>query len=81
MQRIAEDREGYTFLAPILASLMGSNVYARDLHARDTLLFRNYVNRSVYLLRPSSSDLGARLLVLPLSLDSARADWRATKEF
>jgi Dolichyl-phosphate-mannose-protein mannosyltransferase len=81
MQRIAEDRRGYTFLAPILASSMGSNVYARDLHARDTLLFRMYGNRSVYVLRPASSDIGAHLLLIPLSLDSARADWRATNEF
>jgi hypothetical protein len=81
VQRIAEDRHGYTFLAPILASSTESNVYARDLHARDTLLFRNYGGRTVYVLRPASTDLGAPLLLVPLSLDSARAEWRATNEF
>jgi hypothetical protein len=80
-QRIAEDRSGYTFYAPILASSRGSNVYARDLHARDTLLFRMYGNRPVYILRPASSEVGARLLLKPLSLDSAQVEWRATTMF
>jgi dolichyl-phosphate-mannose-protein mannosyltransferase len=81
MQRIIEDRSGYTFLAPILAVSIGSNVYARDLHARDTLLVSIYGGRKVYVLRPASNDLGAHLVLIPLSLDSARADWRAPSEF
>ncbi len=75
-QRITEDRAGYTFLAPALAMNPGTNVYARDLHQRDSLLFQDFPGRPVYLLRPRTSDLGAPLELTPLSLDSARADWR-----
>lgn len=74
-RRILEDRAGYSFLAPLLAREAGSNVYARDLHARDTLLLQRYPERPTYLLRAASSDVGATLLLEPLRLDSARAEW------
>jgi hypothetical protein len=74
--RLVEDRAGYTFLAPILASRRGSNVYARDLHDRDTLLLQAYRGRAVYVLRPASSGIGAPLELVPLARDSALADWR-----
>jgi hypothetical protein len=74
-RRILEDRGGYTFLAPLLARDPGSNVYARDLHARDTLLLARYPGRAMYLLRAASSGVGAPLVLEPLPLDSARAEW------
>jgi hypothetical protein len=74
-QRILEDRGGYTFLAPVLARDAGTNLYARDLHARDTLLMRRYADRPVYVLRATSSGVGAPLVLEPLRLDSARAEW------
>jgi 4-amino-4-deoxy-L-arabinose transferase-like glycosyltransferase len=74
-RRILEDRAGYSFLAPLLARDVGSNVYARDLHARDTLLLQRHPDRPVYLLRAVSSEVGARLYLEPLRLDSARAEW------
>jgi hypothetical protein len=74
-RRLEEDRRGYTFLAPLLAHDVGSNVYARDLHARDTLLMQRYADRRVYLLRAESNAMGARLMLEPVSLDSARAEW------
>ena len=74
-RRILEDRAGYAFFAPLLAGDAGSNIYARDLHARDTLLLARYPERPVYLLRGESSEVGARLLLEPLKLDSARAEW------
>lgn len=74
-RRIVEDRAGYSFLAPLLARDAGSNVYARDLHARDTLLLQRYAGRSLFLLRAASSDVGAPLLLEPVRLDSARAEW------
>jgi hypothetical protein len=77
-RRIVEDRAGYTFFAPLLARDAGSNIYARDLHARDTLLFARYPERPVFLLRAVSSEMGARLLLEPLKLDSARAEWAGT---
>jgi hypothetical protein len=75
VRRIAEDHAGYTFLAPLLAVDHGSNVYARDLHARDSVLLRAYEGRPVYVLRPASSRVGAPLELHPLALDSARAEW------
>jgi hypothetical protein len=77
VRRLLEDRAGYTFLAPLLAVNHGSNVYARDLHARDTLLLRAFPTRPVYLLRAASSDVGAPLVLVPLAVDSARAEWGA----
>jgi len=77
-RRLLEDRGGYTFLTPLLARDVGSNIYARDLHARDTLLLRRYAHRSVYVLRAMSSAAGAPLLLEPLAMDSARAEWAGT---
>ncbi|HEX7123631.1 MAG TPA: hypothetical protein VF178_14745 [Gemmatimonadaceae bacterium] len=74
-QRLLEDRAGYTFLAPILARDPGTNVYARDLHARDTLLFAMYPERPVYVLRAASPAVGAPLVLYPFSADSARRAW------
>lgn len=74
-RRLLEDRGGYTFLTPLLAQDIGTNIYARDLHARDTLLLRRYANRSVYVLRGMSGGVGASLLLEPLRMDSARAEW------
>lgn len=79
-RRIAEDVAGYTFLAPLLAVNPGSNLYARDLHARDTLLLRAFAGRQVYVLRPSSSRIGALLELVPFAEDSARAEWARTRE-
>lgn len=78
LRRIAEDRAGYSFFAPLLARDMGANVYARDLHARDTLLLQRYPNRPVYLLRAMSSEIGAPLVLERVRMDSARAEWAET---
>ena len=77
-RRIVEDRAGFSFLAPLLARAGGSNVYARDLHARDTLLLQRYAGRPLFLLRAASSDIGASLVLEPMRLDSARAEWAQT---
>ena len=74
-RRLLEDRGGYAFFAPLLARDPGSNVYARDLHARDTLLLQRYAGRPLYLLRTTSSEVGSPLMLEPLSLDSARSEW------
>jgi len=76
-RRILEDRGGYAFFAPLLARDGGTNIYARDLHARDTLLLQRYADRAVYVLRAASSEVGAPLVLEPLALDSARAEWAA----
>ncbi len=76
-RRILEDRAGYTFLAPLLARDPGSNRYARDLHGRDTLLLTGNGGKPVWLLRASSSRVGAPLILEPVNMDSARAEWRS----
>jgi hypothetical protein len=75
MERILEDRGGYTFLTPIHAADPGTNVYVRDLHERDTLLLETYRGRSLYLLRATSPEIGAPLTLIPLAADSLRAAW------
>jgi hypothetical protein len=74
-RRVFEDRGGFASFAPLLARDVGSNVYARDLHARDTLLLQRFVDRPVYLLRTQSSEPGLPLMLERLSVDSARAEW------
>jgi hypothetical protein len=75
LRRIAEDRAGFTLFAPLLIAQRGSNLYARDLHARDTLLVRANPGKRFYLLRSRSSEPGATLTLVPLSLDSLRQEW------
>ena len=50
-------------------------MYARDLHARDTVLLKRYPSRAVYLVRPPSDAEGVLPRFWPLSRDSLRAAW------
>ena len=75
VQRLSEDRGGFTLLAPLLYADWGQNVYARDMHARNLALLRRYPNRPVYLLRPPTSATGARPELYPLSRDSLQMAW------
>jgi hypothetical protein len=59
----------------LLARDPGTNLYARDLHGRDTLLLAGHGGGAVWLLRAASSAVGAPLVLEPVNLDSARADW------
>lgn len=72
-RRLLEDRAGFTVFLPVLARPWGDNVYARDLHARDSLLVQRHPGRPVYLLRTDAA--GERLVLVPISVDSLRADW------
>ncbi len=74
--RIADDQRGFTLLGPLLLARDG-NVYARDLHARDTLLLRTYPQRPVFLLRPASPAVGAPPHFERLDRDSLWAAARA----
>lgn len=78
-QRIAEDRLGFTLLAPLLYADWGTNVYARDMHARNLALVRRYPGRSIYLLRPPSNATGALPQLYPLRRDSLQAVWGAVE--
>jgi hypothetical protein len=59
LQRITDDRRGFTLLTPLFLAGSDGTLYARDLHERDTLLLAEYPMRSVWLLRPADSSSGA----------------------
>lgn len=72
----AEEREGFTLLAPRLLDRT-DNIYARDLGGRDTLLLRAHPARPVFRLRAAGSEVGAPLIFERLSRDSIVAAARA----
>ena len=74
MRRIAGDRAG-TFNINAVLLERGSNIYARDLEARDSLLLHAFPDRPVYLLRPSSGVVGSPPRFIPLSRDSLWVAW------
>ena len=74
-QRIQEDRNGVTILAPLLYANWGSNVYARDMHDRNLTLLRRHPDRAVFLLRPRTNQTGAPVELYPLRRDSLIAVW------
>jgi hypothetical protein len=76
LARINDDRAGFTLFTPLLLAHGGGNIYARDLHERDTLLLQAYPGRPVYLLRPASADIGEPPRFYPLSRDSLEQAWR-----
>lgn len=67
--QVARERAGYTLLAPRLLD-RSDNVYVRDLGARDTLLLMRYPTRPVFVLAPSSAEVGAPLQFTPLSREA-----------
>ena len=76
VQRLAEDRGGFTLLAPLLAMDWGSNIYARDMHERNIHLLREHPERPLYLLRPTTAAAGAPPVLFPLRRDSVLAAWQ-----
>lgn len=76
LARIDEDRVGYTHLAPLLLERGSGNVYARDLHAHDSLMTAAYPTRAVYLLRRRGAMPDSAFEWLPLKRDSLVATWR-----
>ena len=77
--RMNEDRAGYMHYAPLLLERANGNVYARDLHARDSLLLAEYPNRPVFLLRHHGTDVESPMEWLPLRRDSLFAAWRGAR--
>lgn len=76
LQRIAEDRAGFLHYAPLRLVTAGGNVYARDLHARDSLLLAEYPGRPVYLLTRAGIRVDDPLVFVALNRDSLYALWR-----
>lgn len=59
VEHIEEDRGGFTLFAPFLLAHGGGNIYARDLGEENALLTEQYPDRTAYLLKPTSSEVGA----------------------
>jgi hypothetical protein len=79
VQRINEDRAGFTLLPPLLLAQYGGNVFVRDLHERNAWLLSRYPNRPLYLLRPPTSAEGSSPRFYPLSRDSLVRAWRSAR--
>jgi len=75
--RVLEDRAGFTLATSTLANAPTSNLFVRDLHARDTVLVKEYHERPFYLLRPISAENDAPLILEPLKRDSVAAEWKS----
>jgi hypothetical protein len=75
VRRVEEDRSGFTVFLPFLVADGENVVYARDLHARDTVLLARYPSRAVYLVRPPTDSEGVTPRFWLLSRDSLRAAW------
>jgi hypothetical protein len=69
-ERIAEDKRGVALYPLVLAEARGSNLYARDLGARNVLLANRYPERRAFLLTRRGPD-GADYVLQPLTLHSA----------
>ncbi len=77
VRRIEEDRAGFLHYVPLRLITTGDNVYARDLHARDSLLLAEFPDRSVYLLTRVGTRVDDPVVFQPLRRDSLAAAWRA----
>jgi hypothetical protein len=75
--RINEDRAGYMHFAPLLLERANGNVYARDLHGRDSLLLFEFPTRPVFLLRHHGTDVESPMEWIPLRRDSLFGAWRS----
>ena len=75
IRRIEEDRAGFTVYLPFLVADGENVVYARDLHARDSLLLARYPSRTVHLVRPASDSEGVLPRFWPVRRDSLMAAW------
>jgi hypothetical protein len=76
LARRREDQQGFTLFPPLLLA-RGDNIYARDLHGRDSLLLQSNPDRPVYLLKPSGPTEGEAPAFYPVIRDSAYAAWAA----
>ncbi|HVE77234.1 MAG TPA: hypothetical protein VNA89_00095 [Gemmatimonadaceae bacterium] len=75
-ERLRDDASGFTLFAPLLVRRGGGNLYARDLHERDTLLLARHPDRPVFLLKPADAAEGSLPRFFPVSRDSL---WRAAR--
>ena len=76
-RRLADDSAGFTLYAPATLVHSDGNVYARDLHGRDSTLASSFARRTIFLLKHSPIDSTAPARLYRVDIDSARAAWRA----
>ncbi len=74
-ERVQESSAGLVPLAPLLLSGGPTNIYVRDLHARDSVLLKQYPNRPIFLVRRDSSAAGITLRYHRASRDSLIGSW------
>lgn len=79
VRRLQEDHAGFTVYLPFIVAESDNVVYARDLHARDSVLLARYPSRPVYLVRPPTDGDGVPPRFWRVSRDSLRADWARTE--
>jgi hypothetical protein len=70
LSQVENDRRGVTLYPLVLAHERGSNIYARDLGARNTLLLQLHPERTPYLLLPKTLD-GAAYELQPINLGAS----------
>jgi hypothetical protein len=75
VRRVLEDRAGFTVYLPFLVAGGDNVLYARDLHARDSVLLARFPDRAVYLVRPPSDTNGVPPRFWRVSRDSLREAW------
>ncbi len=75
LARLREDFRGFTLYPPLLLEDRWGNVYARDLHARDTVALARFPDRPIFLVVPTDTTLGAMPKFHPVRRDSLLADW------
>jgi hypothetical protein len=78
IERVEEDRGGFTLFTPLLLAHGGDNIYVRDMHGRDTVLLRAFPHRALYLLKPATARIGDPPQFYPVSPDSLARAWRDT---
>jgi hypothetical protein len=76
--KLASERRGVLPYAPFLLETgRRGNVFIRDMHDGNDRLLRRFPDRPVYRVLPGVTAEGAvRVDIAPLSLDSARLEWR-----
>jgi len=74
-ERLADDSAGFTLYTPLLLARRGGNVYARDLHARDTALVRMFPGRPIFVLQRAWAAVDAPIRFYPARLDSLADSW------
>ena len=76
LRRIEDDRAGFLHYVPLRLITTGGNIYARDLHARDSLLLAEFPDRPVFLLTRAGTRVDDPAVFLPLRRDSLAVAWR-----